>query len=146
MDSPMINTLVIGGTGFVGSHLIPQLIATGRSVTVLARNSVPRCELPANVNYIEGDFAQADLIGSLPDIIEMNPENDVFLVPRVNTVEGLTDDHIKKWGWNVNEDGWVNWPDYQWRVWKNTPTIKWVNKVHERLHGFKTFSQFILLI
>ncbi len=67
MGSPMINTLVIGGAGFVGSHLIPQLVATGRSVTVLARNSVPRCELPANVNYIEGDFAQADLIGSLLD-------------------------------------------------------------------------------
>ena len=99
--------------------------------------------------YCSGDYIfqidadeipNTDLIGSLPDIIEMNPENDVFLVPRVNTVEGLTDDHIKKWGWNVNEDGWVNWPDYQWRVWKNTPTIKWVNKVHERLHGFKTFS------
>ena len=38
-------------------------------------------------------------------------------------------------------NGWVNWPDYQWRIWKNTPEIKWVNKVHERLDGFKTYAQ-----
>lgn len=34
----------------------------------------------------------------------------------------------------------VNWPDYQWRIWKNKPEIKWVNKVHERLDGFKTYT------
>ena len=80
------------------------------------------------------------LINYLPEILENNPDNEVFLVPRVNTVEGLTDEHIKKWRWNVNKDGWVNWPDYQWRIWKNKPEIKWVNKVHERLEGFKTYS------
>jgi hypothetical protein len=80
------------------------------------------------------------LINYLPEILESNPDNEVYLVPRINTVEGLTDEHIKKWGWNVNKDGWVNWPDYQWRIWKNKPEIKWVNKVHERLEGFKTYS------
>jgi len=80
------------------------------------------------------------LINYLPEILESNPDNEVYLVPRVNTVEGLTDEHIKKWGWNVNKNGWVNWPDYQWRIWKNKPEIKWVNKVHERLEGFKTYS------
>ena len=80
------------------------------------------------------------LINYLPEILESNPDNEVYLVPRVNTVEGLTDEHIKKWRWNVNKDGWVNWPDYQWRIWKNKPEIKWVNKVHERLEGFKTYS------
>ena len=80
------------------------------------------------------------LINYLPEILESNPNNEVYLVPRVNTVEGLTDEHIKKWRWNVNKNGWVNWPDYQWRIWKNKPEIKWVNKVHERLEGFKTYS------
>jgi len=80
------------------------------------------------------------LIQYLPEILQSNPDNEVYLVPRINTVEGLTDEHIKKWRWNVNEDGWVNWPDYQWRIWKNKPEIKWVNKVHERLEGFKTYS------
>ena len=81
-----------------------------------------------------------DLIQALPEIIELNPEMDGYLVPRVNTVEGLTPEHIAKWGWNVTDTGWVNWPDFQWRIWRNIPEIKWVNKVHERLDGFKTYT------
>lgn len=80
------------------------------------------------------------LIENLPDLLESNPNCDVFLVPRVNTVLGLTDTHIAKWGWNMNEDGWVNWPDYQWRIWRHKPDIKWINKVHERLDGFDTYT------
>ena len=80
------------------------------------------------------------LIIALPKIIEGNPDNEVYLVPRVNTVKGLTDEHIKKWGWRVDDKGWINWPDYQWRIWKNKSEIKWVNKVHEKLEGFKTYA------
>ena len=80
------------------------------------------------------------LINNLPNILEANPDNEVYLVPRVNTVVGLTEEHIQKWRWGVDEKGWVNWPDYQWRIYKNNPKIKWVNKVHERLEGFKTYS------
>lgn len=80
------------------------------------------------------------LIDNLPAILESNPDNEVYLVPRVNTVEGLTQDHIDKWRWNVNEQGWVNWPDYQWRVYKNSDHINWTNKVHEKLEGFKLYA------
>jgi hypothetical protein len=80
------------------------------------------------------------ILESLPSILEENPEVDVYLVPRVNTVNGLTDAHIQKWGWTVNSEGWVNWPDYQWRIFKNTPNIKWKNKVHEVLDGFKQYA------
>jgi len=64
----------------------------------------------------------------------------VVLVPRVNTVEGLTQEHINKWGWILNESGWVNWPDPQWRIYRNTEEIRWENKVHEKLSGYKTIS------
>jgi hypothetical protein len=80
------------------------------------------------------------LLEILPEILEENFDCEVFLVPRVNTVEGLTQDHINKWGWNVNEQGWVNWPDNQWRIWKNKSEIKWINKVHEKLDGYKVWS------
>ena len=99
--------------------------------------------------YCKGDYIfqiDADeiphesLIVSLPSILSSNPNVDVYLVPRVNTVEGLTLEHQLKWKWNVNERGWVNWPDYQWRVWKNKPEIKWKNKVHEVLEGHKEFA------
>jgi hypothetical protein len=86
------------------------------------------------------EYPHETLIEKLPEILEGNPNNDVYLVPRVNTVDGLTNEHIKKWGWQVSQSGWVNWPDYQWRIWKNKPEIKWKNKVHEVLEGFKTYS------
>ena len=100
-------------------------------------------------DYCSGDYIfqiDADelptefMVNTLPLLIEDNPETEVYLVPRVNTVVGLTDEHIKKWGWRVDENNRINWPDYQWRVWKNIPEIKWINKVHERLDGFKTFA------
>jgi glycosyltransferase involved in cell wall biosynthesis len=81
------------------------------------------------------------LIEYLPQLLENNPV-DIIFVPRVNTVEGLTDEHIQKWRWNVNEKGWVNWPDYQVRLYKKTDDIEWRNKVHETLTGYNTFSNF----
>jgi hypothetical protein len=84
------------------------------------------------------EIPHENLIHYLPDLLEENQMVDMIRVPRVNTVEGLTEEHIKRWGWNVNEKGWVNWADWQMRIYKNTPKIKWVNKVHEVLEGFKT--------
>jgi hypothetical protein len=75
----------------------------------------------------------------LPQVLQQN-DVDVLLVPRINTVEGLTQQHIDKWGWRVNEHGWVNFPDYQWRIYKNNSKIQWKNKVHEVLEGYKTIS------
>ena len=86
------------------------------------------------------EYPHVHLLKSLHNILEVNPENEVYLVPRVNTVEGLTSKHIQKWGWRVDDNKWVNYPDYQWRIWKNKPEIKWVNKVHEVLSGHKTFA------
>ena len=86
------------------------------------------------------EFPHKSLLTSLPIILEGNPDNEVYLIPRVNTVEGLTQEHTQKWRWNVNENGWVNWPDYQWRIWKNKPEIRWINKVHEVLDGYKTYA------
>jgi len=86
------------------------------------------------------EIPNGSLIASLPEILIQNPDNDVYLVPRVNTVEGLTDEHIAKWGWRVNELGWVNYPDLQMRIWKNKPEIRWKNRVHEVLEGFVNYS------
>ena len=65
---------------------------------------------------------------------------DVLKVPRINTVKDLTQEHIQKWGWRVDENGWVNFPDFQWRIYKNNGKIKWKNKVHEVLEGHKSIS------
>ena len=86
------------------------------------------------------EFLSDELILSLPQILEMNPDVELYDVPRINTVEGLTQEHIQKWGWHVNQDGWVNYPDHQTRILKNIPEIKWINKVHERLVGAKEIA------
>ena len=100
-------------------------------------------------DYCNGDYIfqidadempHTNLINYLPTILESNPENEVFLISRVNTVEGFTEDHIKKWGWNVNSKGWVNFPDTQTRIWKKEDRIKWYGKVHERLVNYKTYT------
>ncbi len=87
------------------------------------------------------EYPHEYLIESLPEILETNSQVEVYTVPRVNTVDGLTQEHIQRWGWHVNQDGWVNFPDYQWRIYKNTPDIKWKNRVHEVLDGYKTMAQ-----
>ena len=81
------------------------------------------------------------LVEYLPQLLESN-QVDVIFVPRVNTVEGLTDEHTQKWKWKVNEEGWVNWPDYQLRIYKRTDDVEWRNKVHETITGYDTFSNF----
>ena len=80
------------------------------------------------------------LVDNLEFFLESNKEVDLFFIPRINTVEGLTDAHIKKWGWKVNELGWVNFPDYQTRLYRRTSEIDWQGKVHERIIGYNTLS------
>lgn len=86
------------------------------------------------------EYLHPSLLKDLPEILASNPTTDLFLLPRINTVEGLTQEHIQKWRWNVNENGWVNFPDYQTRILQNSPKIKWVNKVHEVITGHNTYA------
>ena len=101
-------------------------------------------------SYCNGDYIfqiDADevpneyLLDNLHEILSSN-DVDVIFIPRVNTVEGLTDSHIQKWGWQVNDKGWINFPDYQTRIYKNTNDIMWMNKVHERITGYDSVSNF----
>lgn len=85
------------------------------------------------------ELMTADFIKMLPDILEENNEIDLFFVPRINTVEGLTDEHIKKWNWNVNEKGWVNFPDWQMRLYRNCDWVRWDGLLHSKIVGFKTY-------
>jgi glycosyltransferase involved in cell wall biosynthesis len=80
-----------------------------------------------------------EMLESLPLILETNPEVDLYYVPRINTVSGITQEHIQKWGWKY-ENGRVNYPDYQTRIYRNTPEIKWRNVVHEVIEGYKQFT------
>ena len=75
------------------------------------------------------------------EVLETNEEIDLIAVPRVNIVKGLEQNDIIQWHWQVNQHGWVNWPDAQHRIFRNKEEIKWVNKVHEKIVGWKTYAE-----
>ena len=89
------------------------------------------------INIDADELPNKWLMENIKPILEANPTIDLYWIPRVNMVEGLTQNHIQQWGWNVNEKGWVNWPDYQGRIWRNRQNIRWKNPVHEVLEGYK---------
>ena len=99
------------------------------------------------ISYCKGDYVyqlDADemissyMIENLSTILEMNKDVDLYFVPRINTVSGITDEHIKKWGWNVNEKGYINFPDQQGRIFRKK--MSFYGKVHERIVGGEKFA------
>lgn len=108
------------------------------------------------------EFPPKSLLANLQMVLEANSEIEVIRIPRVNVVQGLTNQHIKKWKWKVElhqikgsefqevlrekyniiteQISVVNFPDYQSRIWKNHLGIEYYGKVHEQLEDFKSYS------
>ena len=104
------------------------------------KNSVIENSSGDYIFHLDADeYPHEILLKQIKQILEIN-DVDLVWLPRVNTVEGLTDEWANRWGWRVTENGWVNYPDYQSRVFKNSEDIRWHNKVHERIFGVKTYA------
>ena len=80
------------------------------------------------------------MIKNIHEIIAGNEGIDLIYLPRINTVDGLTQQHAQAWGWQVNQEGWINFPDWQGRVFRNRPNIRWQYKVHEMITGYQTYA------
>ena len=104
------------------------------------KNALTEACLGDYIFQIDADELPSKYLMHYLSTILKNNDVEVLRVPRVNTVEGLTQEHIQKWGWIVDNHGRVNWPDLQWRIYKRTPEIRWKNKVHEVLEGYKTHA------
>jgi glycosyltransferase involved in cell wall biosynthesis len=98
-------------------------------------------------SYCTGDYIyqiDADemisqyMVENLHLILEMNPKVDLIFVPRINTVEGITQEHIEKWRWNINDKGYINFPDRQGRIYRKG--MSWYSRVHERIVGGSKFA------
>ena len=104
------------------------------------KNSVIEKSTGDYIFHIDADEYPSDaLLLHMKPILEAN-DIDLIWVPRINTVDGLTESHIQKWGWRVSEAGWVNYPDYQARIFKRDKDIKWIKPVHEIISGANTYS------
>ena len=105
------------------------------------KNSVIEKSTGDYIFHIDADeYPNETLLEQLKQIIEMNDNVDLIWIPRVNTIEGMTQEHIQKWGWRVTENGWVNYPDYQSRVFRRDKSIRWKRPLHELIDGCKTFA------
>tara|TARA_Y100000592_G_scaffold54623_1_gene86112 strand:+ start:120 stop:776 length:657 start_codon:yes stop_codon:yes gene_type:complete len=104
------------------------------------KNSVIENSTGDYIFHIDADeYPHEILLQQLKQILEIN-DVDLIWIPRVNTIEGMTDEHIKRWGWRVTENRWVNYPDYQARVFRNHNDIRWTRPLHEYITGCKTFA------
>ena len=104
------------------------------------KNSVIEKSSGDYIFHIDADeYPNEILLQQLKQILEMN-DVDLVWIPRVNTVDGFTQEDVQKWGWRVNEKGWVNYPDYQARVFRNREDIRWTRPLHEYITGCKTYS------
>ena len=104
------------------------------------KNSVIEKSSGDYIFHIDADeYPNKILLQQLKQILEMN-EVDLVWIPRVNTVEGFTQEDVQKWGWRVTENGWVNYPDYQARVFRRDESIRWTRPLHEYIKGCKTYA------
>ena len=104
------------------------------------KNSVIEKSSGDYIFHIDADeYPNEILIQQLKQILEIN-DVDLIWVPRVNTVEGMEQVHIERWGWRINEKRWVNYPDYLSRVFRNDENIRWTRPLHEIITGCKTYA------
>jgi glycosyltransferase involved in cell wall biosynthesis len=107
------------------------------------KNNIKKFATKDYIFYIDADeFLNENLVIYLKEILKLNPEIDLYYIPRWNTVNGLTQRHIDKWRWRVDTQNRINFPDYQSRLVKNKLEIRWDGKVHERIIGHIISSHF----
>lgn len=100
----MKHCCVIGGNGFIGSYVVPLLVASGRDVTVIGIESTQMKTLPENIQYISGDYSNKlfleHVLQGVDEIIDLayatvpktsydHPVDDIIsnLPPTVNLLE-----------------------------------------------------------
>ena len=104
------------------------------------KNSVIEKSSGDYIFHIDADeYPHEVLLQQLKQILEIN-DVDLIWIPRVNTIDGMTQQHIDKWGWRITENNWVNYPDYQSRVYRRDTEIRWTRPLHELIKGAKTYS------
>ena len=92
----------------------------------------------ATGDYIFGidadEMPQEMLIKNIKRIID-DTQAEVISIPRINIHPGITEQEVKDFGFHVNEVGFINWPDYQTRIFKKCDHIHWTDTLHTTLVG-----------
>jgi hypothetical protein len=102
-----------------GNSMYHKEVATGDYVFTLEADEIP----------------QETLIKSIKSVISVEGSEIIF-VPRVNICPNMTQEylHISE-GFEMNRVGWLNWPDYQSRIYRRDDHITWSEDDVPKLHG-----------
>jgi hypothetical protein len=87
---------------------------TGDYVFVIDADEMPQEALLKNIRQFEGE---------------------ILAIPRINLFLGYTEEWLQKCNFRMTNTGWINWPDYQLRYFKNNGKIHWDGEFHEKLTG-----------
>ena len=105
------------------------------------KNSVIEKSTGDYIFHIDADeYPHETLLQQLKPILEVNDNVDLIWIPRVNTVKGFTQTDVRRYGWRMTENNWVNYPDYQARFFRNDKSIRWTRPLHELITGCKTYA------
>lgn len=102
-----MKTLVLGGCGFIGSHIVDHLVGSGHSVRVFDRHPERHRPSLSGVEYIFGDFrdtmtiiealVDVDMVfhlisATFPGTAELNPQADVRdnILPTIGLLDAMT--------------------------------------------------------
>lgn len=108
-----MKTLVVGGNGFIGSHLVDELVERGYDVVVLDLQERRYDPMPSSVHFIRGDLMQSYILrealtgvdvvfhlawASIHEISNKDPAADVNvnLVPSILLLEACRQAEIKR--------------------------------------------------
>jgi glycosyltransferase involved in cell wall biosynthesis len=105
------------------------------------KNNIIKFATKDYIVQIDADEILCDnFVTNLRQIIELNPQIDCYTVARENYVKGITENYLKQIGWTIDDKSRINFPDKQFRVFKNNGNIFWKNAVHEVLYGWRIVS------
>ena len=101
-----------------------------------------RCIGDMIVQLDADEYLSQPLLENMHELLESNPQVQLYRVPRVNIVTGMTDEDARKWGWKVYslpefpDLSVINWEfDHQSRIYKNSLKVQWHKPLHETIVG-----------
>ena len=85
-------------------------------------------------NIDADEMPQESLIKIIKKVIEETGA-EIIAVPRINIHPDITSEEAEEFGFNINEVGFINWPDFQTRVYKRCDHVYWTDELHTKLTG-----------